>query len=258
MSELIEIEPEYVYVTIPAEYICVYHRILAMLADYGEDMLKDCKASCTDRNSGVIECFNMFNAAVAARKLGKTKLAETLIKYIKEKINMIYQGKDNSTSFIFPIDENGRLKAFVSCGDRLKFEINPDDGVLYAHKFGDGFHEHFKLGTEDDSSDDSGESVNNDGLQIQFTPSYELAPGTLNKYNPCGELIITYNGEELTQEEYNKCSIDYAFDNIPINAWNEVTLTLRDTPNPHNFKVAVLYNNEVKVANEYLELTNDD
>ena len=80
MSDLIQVEPEYVYVTIPAEYICVYHRILAMLADYGEDMLKDCKVSCTDRNSNVIDCFNMFNAAVAARKLGKDKLAETLIK----------------------------------------------------------------------------------------------------------------------------------------------------------------------------------
>ena len=108
MSKLVEVEPEYIYVTIPAEYICVYHRILAMLADYGEEMLKDCKASCTDRNSGVIECFNMFNAAVAARKLGKDKLAEVLIKYVKEKINMIYQGHDNSTSFVFPVDEKFR------------------------------------------------------------------------------------------------------------------------------------------------------
>ena len=91
-EQLQQVEPEYVYVTIPAEYICVYHRILIMLSDYGEEMLKDCKANCTDKNSGVIECFNMFNSAVAARKLGKTKLAETLIKYIKTKINQIYKG----------------------------------------------------------------------------------------------------------------------------------------------------------------------
>ena len=84
MNEIKQIEPEYVYVTIPAEYICVYHRILAMMADYGEEMLKDCKANCTDRNSGVIECFNMFNSAVAARKLGKDKLAALIIKYIKD------------------------------------------------------------------------------------------------------------------------------------------------------------------------------
>ena len=89
MSKLVPIEPEYVYMTIPASWVCVYHRILAMLADYGEDMLKDCKATCTDRNSNVIECFNMFNAAIAARKIGKGKLAETLIKYINAKINQI-------------------------------------------------------------------------------------------------------------------------------------------------------------------------
>ena len=71
MNERKQIELEYIYITIPAEYICVYHRILALLADYGEEMLKDCKANCTKRNSSVIECFNMFNSAVAARKLGK-------------------------------------------------------------------------------------------------------------------------------------------------------------------------------------------
>src|SRR5574344_3074371 len=142
MSERKEVELEYVYVTIPAEYICVYHRILAMLADFGEEMLKDCKASCTDRNSSVIECYNMFNAAVAARKLGKDKLAETLIKYINAKINQMYRGVDNSTGFVFPVDENGELKAFVSCGERPKFEINSKDMNLYEHRLNNGFNEH--------------------------------------------------------------------------------------------------------------------
>ncbi len=151
MSKLEPIELEYVYITIPAEYICVYHRILAMLADYGEEMLKDCKASCTDKNSGVIECFNMFNSAVAARKLGKDKLAEVIIKYVKAKINQIYKGLDNSTSFVFPVDERGELKAFVSCGERPLFEINPDDMNLYEHRLNNGFDEHFKLGKEDES-----------------------------------------------------------------------------------------------------------
>ena len=129
---------QYIYATIPAEYICVYHRILIMLADYGIDMLKDCKATCKDRNSGVIECFNMFNSAVAAYQLAKGnkdskyyKLATTLIKYIKAKINQIYGGKDNSTSFLFPVDDNGQLKAFVSCGELPKFRISAEDGDLY-------------------------------------------------------------------------------------------------------------------------------
>lgn len=133
-NELQQINPEYVYVTIPAEYICVYHRILVMFVDYGEDMLKDCKASCKDRNVSVIECFNMFNAAVAAKKLNKDKLAETIIKYVKAKINQIYQGEDNSPNFIFPVDETGQIKAFVSCGDIPTFEVDTDTMRLYQIK----------------------------------------------------------------------------------------------------------------------------
>ena len=251
MNEIKQIEPEYVYVTIPAEYICVYHRILAMMADYGEDMLKNCKASCTDKNNNVIECFNMFNAAVAARKLGKDKLAETLIKYIKAKINQIYKGLDNSTSFVFPIDENGEIKAFVSCGERPKFEINPDDGMLYEHKFNNGFDEHFHLGPEDESPD--GEEpepvIPEVGLVVEFIPSYEKNED--DTYSPCGELVIRYNGEPL---DPNTVSKDYYFDDMEISNWHDVILTEADVK-VHNFKVVVTYNEETKIANVNLAFT---
>ena len=237
-----QIEPEYVYVTIPAEYICVYHRILAMLADYGEDMLKDCKASCTDRNSNVIECFNMFNAAVAARKLGKDKLAETLIKYIKAKINQIYQGHDNSTSFVFPIDETGHLKAFVSCGERPRFDINPEDMVLYEHKFDNGFDEHFQLGPEDETHE--GAITTPRGLSVDIIPSYELIDGV---YHPCADIIATYDGDLI---DLNKSTYQYYFDDVPVIRFNDVTnLTI----GVHEFKVVVIYKNETKIAIKELE-----
>ena len=243
MSRLVQIEPEYIYVTIPAEYICVYHRILAMLADFGEEMLKDCKASCTDRNSGVIECFNMFNAAVAARKLNKTKLAETLIKYIKAKINQIYRGKDNSTSFVFPVDENGQIKAFVSCGERPKFEINAEDGELYEHKFDNGFDEHFRLGPEDESPagiDNESSPVEENGLVVEFTPRYEEID---NVYHPCGDLVIRYNGEVVNPED---CIVTYYFDDVQVIRFNDVTDLQTGM---HNFKVVVSYNGDVKINN---------
>lgn len=250
-KKLVPIEPEYIYVTIPAEYICVYHRILAMMADYGEEMLKDCKASCTNRNSSVIECFNMFNAAVAARKLGKEKLAETLIKYIKAKINQIYNGHDNSTSFVFPVDETGQLKAFVSCGERPRFEINPDDMHLYEHKFNNGFDEHFRLGPEDESSDSEEESQEETeiGLSVIFVPDYHIV---LGEYRPCGDLYVKYDGESINPKD---CVIQYYFDDIPVIRWNDVTDL---EVGMHNFKVVVTYNNETKIANEdkYYEGTN--
>lgn len=240
MNELKPIEPEYIYVTIPAEYICVYHRILAMMADYGEDMLKDCKASCTDKNSGVIECFNMFNSAVAAKKLGKYKLAEVIIKYIKTKINQIYKGIDNSTSFIFPVDETGQLKAFVSCGERPQFEINPDDMNLYEHKFGNGFDEHFQLGPEDESKDDEKPStpVEELGLVVELTPRYETVDGDVR---PCADVIVRFDGEVV---DVNNTIYQYYFDDEPVKRFNDVTNL---STGEHNFKVVVTYNNETKI-----------
>ena len=236
MSELIQVEPEYVYVTIPAEYICVYHRILAMLADYGEDMLKDCKASCTDRNSNVIDCFNMFNAAVAARKLGKDKLAETLIKYIKAKINQMYRGVDNSTSFVFPVDENGQLKAFVSCNERPMFYINPEDGELYEHKFGNGFEEHFGLGDEDN---DISEEIERNKLVVTLNPRYDIINDIIV---PCADISIKYDNIPLT---YSDVTITYYFDDEEVPSFKYVSELKEGN---HTFMIVVNYKGVVKIV----------
>ena len=236
MSELIQVEPEYVYVTIPAEYICIYHRILAMLADYGEAMLKDCKASCTDRNSNVIDCFNMFNAAVAARKLGKDKLAETLIKYIKAKINQMYRGVDNSTSFVFPVDENGQLKAFVSCNERPIFYINPEDGELYEHKFGNGFEEHFGLGDEDNYIS---EEIERDKLVVTLDPRYDV----INDITvPCADISIKYDNIPLT---YSDVTITYYFDDEEVPNFKYVSELKEGN---HTFMIVVNYKGVVKIV----------
>lgn len=236
MSELIQVEPEYVYVTIPAEYICVYHRILAMLADYGEDMLKDCKASCSDRNSNVIDCFNMFNAAVAARKLGKDKLAETLIKYIKAKINQMYRGIDNSTGFVFPVDENGQLKAFVSCTERPMFYINPEDGELYEHKFGNGFEEHFGLGDEDNNIS---EEIERDKLIVTLNPRYDVVNDITV---PCADISIKYDNIPLT---YSDVTITYYFDDEEVPSFKYISELKEGN---HTFMIVVNYKGVVKIV----------
>lgn len=130
-NEWIDINPEYVYTKIPADYVCIYHKILVLFADFGIDLLNDCKASCKDNNTKVIDCFNMFNAAVAARHLGKDKEAEVLIKYISAQIDLMYNGEDVSPSIVFPVDENGELKAIVGCGSVPRFQINVEDGHLF-------------------------------------------------------------------------------------------------------------------------------
>ena len=214
------VEPEYVYLTIPKEYVCVYHRILAMLADYGEEMLKDCKAACTDRNSGVIECFNMFNAAVAARKLGNEKLASVLINYIKGKINQIYKGEDNSTSLVYPVDENGMIMACVSCGETPMFWIKSSDMHLYEHKFANGFDEHFKLGVDDDYTDGEQPSqpTSSTGLVVDLIPYWELDNN--GKYHPCADVTVVCDGYNVDMKD---CIYQYYFDQAPVMRFDDIT-----------------------------------
>ena len=130
-QDSIEINPEYIYMTIPADYVCTYHKILILLSEYGVDMLNDCQAGCSNQNKSIINCFNMFNAAVAARKLGQDKTAETIMKYVNGQLNIIHNYNNIDTKIIFPVDENGYLKAIVSCGENPTFTIDPETGLLW-------------------------------------------------------------------------------------------------------------------------------
>lgn len=130
-NNTVEINPEYIYMTIPAEYVCIYHKILILMAEYGLDMLNDCQAGCTNQNKSIINCFNMFNAAVAARKLGQDKVAETIIKYVNSQLKLIYNNDITIPETVFPVDEHGYLKAIVSCGENPKFEIDINSGELF-------------------------------------------------------------------------------------------------------------------------------
>ena len=225
MSYRKEVIPEYIYLTIPAEYVCIYHRIMAMLADYGEDMLKDCKAACTDRNSGVIECFNMFNAACAARLIGQNKKAQLIINYIKAKINQIYKGKDNSTSYVFPIDENGKLKAFVSCNDRPRFWINEEEDLMKQNQ-GLGFEEEYSL------DDENGEESNVYPFDFDCEASYSNGKITT-------KLVFYIDGVSMPNYEYTNVEVDYYIDEHYVPNLSEYTVT---NPSSVKLRVTAYYN----------------
>lgn len=105
MSRRGTINANFIHLTIPLEYMKVYASILAALSDYGEDMLEDCKASCTDKDSGIIECFNMFNAGIAAYRLGEIKKAETIIKYVDSMLKLKYKNIIVPDNITFPVEE---------------------------------------------------------------------------------------------------------------------------------------------------------
>ena len=36
-TEQVEINPQYVYMTVPSKYVCVYHKLLVLMAQYGHN-----------------------------------------------------------------------------------------------------------------------------------------------------------------------------------------------------------------------------
>ena len=136
-TEQVEITPQYVYMTVPSKFVCTYHKLLVLMAQYGVDMLNDCSATCKGNNKNIITCWNMFQSAMAAYQLGQNKLAETLLKYIKGQLNIIYEGSEQvqySGSITLPVDEEGKIHAIVSCGDAPKFYVDPETGKLWEQR----------------------------------------------------------------------------------------------------------------------------
>ena len=138
-DNVIEVNPEYVYMMIPTEYVCIYQRLLVYLADLGKSQIDDCNATCKGSGKNIITCWNLFQSAIACYNLNRIKEAEFFIEYIKTQISNIY---DNDEQGLIPfnntvpvsISEDVRLKAVVGCGADTKFYVDVETGKLYHAK----------------------------------------------------------------------------------------------------------------------------
>lgn len=133
-------EEEIIYLKIPNKWVCIYQKILLAFADLGIDMLKDCSASCTGKNKNIIDCFNMFNAAIAAYHLResndwendeKLKQANTIIKYIEAQLNIEYKNNTPDYKWFEFKDTNGKLYSVIACAESPEFYVDIDSGRLY-------------------------------------------------------------------------------------------------------------------------------
>lgn len=128
-------EVEYAYLTIPKAYVCLYHKLLVYLSDFGLELVKDCKAGCSAKNKAIIDCWNMFQALCAAYTLGEEQKAKLLYDYITAQLELYYKGSNTEVyngKFVGRITEDGQLKAIVTCnGDIGVFHVTPETGELY-------------------------------------------------------------------------------------------------------------------------------
>lgn len=134
INDLQEINPEYVYLTIPTEYVCIYHKLLVYMADFGKTLIDDCNAVCKGNSKNIITCWNLFQSAVACHTLGDTKVANFFINYIKEQLELVYKGSGltpHNSTVPLAISDDGKLKAIVSCDNVSKFYVDAKTGQLY-------------------------------------------------------------------------------------------------------------------------------
>lgn len=130
----IEIHPEYVYLTIPADWVCIYHKLLTYMADFGKTIVDDCSVICKGNSKNIITCWNLFQSAIACRTLGKEKEAEFFIDYIKKQLEYIYKGTGQTSynsTVPLAVTEDGKLKAIVSCDNDIHFYVDAETGELY-------------------------------------------------------------------------------------------------------------------------------
>lgn len=104
------------------------------MADYGKTIIDDCNATCKGNGKQILNCWNLFQSAIANKELGNNKQADLFIDYINKQLDNIYRGTDNKSycgAFPVSIDDEGNLKAFVTCGNEIKFEVDSETGELY-------------------------------------------------------------------------------------------------------------------------------
>lgn len=126
-------------VNIPIEYLFVYNKLLLVMVELGESMLHSCKSLCDTKNMPVVECYHMFQAALAARQLSVTdgigvsnnyyaKVANTLLNYVKAQLNCIVENYKDSISFTIPYAPDGSVNLFITIeGDNTQVIIEPSD-----------------------------------------------------------------------------------------------------------------------------------
>lgn len=135
-----EINPEYVYLTIPADWVCVYHKLLTYMADFGKTIVDDCSAICKGNSKNIITCWNLFQSAIACRTLGRDKEAEFFIDYIQKQLELIYKGSGKTiykSTVPLTVTEDGKLKAIVSCDNGTHFYVDAETGELYQQYLDD-------------------------------------------------------------------------------------------------------------------------
>lgn len=113
-----------IYYKIPLMYMPAYQQILQLFADYGVELMEDCKTPCKNSTNTILQCYNMFLSAVAAYNAGNTKLANLLYKYICAKLKQVYGVQlKQYDNYLYTVDEENGQYIYIISNDPLQYCI---------------------------------------------------------------------------------------------------------------------------------------
>ena len=137
--------PDFVYLTVPAQWLPTYHRLLKGIAKYGIDAIKDCDAACKGDRLYVIQCWNVFQSAIAAKSIGDEKAAKVMIEYINAQLDLL---KIKSKVKIV-VGKDNRVYCSANVDDEIKyFIVDPSTGNLYEHVFDGDNNNYYSIDAE--------------------------------------------------------------------------------------------------------------
>lgn len=111
---------EFVFTSVPLVWFRTYHKILELLACYGERKVVNPNCKCTCNGNTVLECYDLFKSAVAAYNLGKKEEGNKIIKYID--------------CLLTPYETSNR---FIATIDGKKYLFTEDDIILLSEEESD-------------------------------------------------------------------------------------------------------------------------
>lgn len=139
----------FIYLTIPTEYVVVYRKLMQCLLDAGINILKQCDCNCKNNKTRIIfDCWCAFQSAIAAKKLGQDKTAEVILKYIIAQLELACTCEEFCDCDILPVEvAKGILEVISNCEkcNIPTFYIDVNTGELYSEYQGEEPPVEFKL-----------------------------------------------------------------------------------------------------------------
>lgn len=99
VDDAVELSLELIYQTCPTEYAEVGKHLLTIFANFGEQLIKDCKATKTTQGNNILNCWLMFNSAISSYNLGNVKQATLLLDYVKKELIRSYNIEFDNTKY---------------------------------------------------------------------------------------------------------------------------------------------------------------